>query len=103
MEPDETGIKRKPDGTFEKGVSGNPEGRPAGSVSVMTRIRQIFNEEPEYFELYVRDILKDERLRKEIVQQLDGKPVQPIAGVTDKPIIVQVMKYGDSQPPVQTP
>lgn len=103
MEPEGTGIKRKPDGTFEKGVSGNPEGRPAGSVSVMTRIRQIFNEEPEYFELYVRDILKDERLRKEIVQQLDGKPKQTIdlGNSEGIPFIIKTVNYGaDTSPQV---
>lgn len=101
--PEPTGSNRNPDGTFKEGVSGNPAGRPTGTVSVMTRIRQIFKEEPELFELYVRDILKDEKMRREVTQQLDGKPVQPIAGVTGQPLIVQVVQYGDSQPPVQTP
>lgn len=89
---------------FKPGQSGNPKGRPLGSFSIMTRIKQKFAENPEYAEQYIDGILKDRNMRKEILQQIDGKPVQPIAGVEGQPIVVQVIKYndGDSKPEVPT-
>lgn len=35
-----TEIVRRPDGTFPKGVSGNPHGRPKGSKNQITLLRQ---------------------------------------------------------------
>lgn len=59
---------------FPKGVSGNPLGRPVGSVSPIGRVKQIFEEHPEEFESFIRGYLKDPSNRKHIVEMIDGGP-----------------------------
>jgi hypothetical protein len=46
-EPQDQEKNRNPDGTFKPGVSGNPGGRPVGSVSIVGMIRKKFEEHPE--------------------------------------------------------
>lgn len=63
---------------FQKGYDPkrNYEGRPKGSISPISRIRQIFNENPERFEAFLESYLTDEKNHKHIVEMLDGKPFQ---------------------------
>ena len=42
-EPQEQENNRNPDGTFKPGVSGNPGGRPIGSVSIVGMIRKCYH------------------------------------------------------------
>ena len=76
-EPKEKGEKRNPDGTFAPGHSGGP-GRPQGSISIIGRIKAIFEEDPTRFEEYVKDALDDPKLRAEIIRQIDGAPKQKV-------------------------
>lgn len=101
--PIENGDKRNADGTFAEGNAGGP-GRPVGSISIMAKVKQIWAEDPERFQKWVEDAMEDKMLRRELIQQVDGKPVQPIAGVEGQPLVLQIMKYGDdtTTPPVQT-
>jgi hypothetical protein len=92
-EPADTGGIRDDKGRFLPGVSGNPNGRPEGSVSIMTKIRQKFQEDPELFDAYVAEVLADPKLRTEIIRQLDGAPRQNIGldgGADGEPIRVEV-------------
>lgn len=66
-------LKDKKTGQFVKGTAPGP-GRPRGSISIMGRIKQIFEEEPELFETYVRGVMRDSLLRRELIHQIDGKP-----------------------------
>ena len=77
-EPENTGIIRDEKGRFVPGVSGNLEGKPAGSISIVARLKKIFKEEPELFEKYCRDILQDPDMRKAVLEQIDSKPKQSI-------------------------
>ena len=44
--------------TVKPGVSGNPGGRPIGSVSIVGMIRKKFEEQPEYAEEWVDKLLE---------------------------------------------
>lgn len=63
---------------FKPGQSGNPAGRPKGSISPITRIRQIFEESPEAFEQFIKGYMEDPDNRKHLVEMLDGKPKQAL-------------------------
>ncbi len=74
---------------FKKGQSGNPKGRPPGSVSITTEIKKKLGEIPDgqkktYLELLINRILKlgvvdgNEQMIKAIWGYVDGMPKQPI-------------------------
>lgn len=88
---------------FKPGQSGNPAGRPPGSISIIGKLKQMWADDPEDFERYVQEIRKDKSMRKPVMEQIDGKPVQPIAGVEGQPIVVNIVQYGNNNPlPVST-
>lgn len=70
---------------FEKGQSGNPAGRPLGSLSITAEIKKKLSEVPEgqqktYLEILVSKILKkaiqeeDFQTQKQIWNYIDGLP-----------------------------
>lgn len=63
---------------WPKGVSGNPDGRPEGTISPKHRIVAMFKENPEMFDEWLEDYITDPRNRKHVVELLDGKPHQSI-------------------------
>lgn len=82
MEP--TGEIRKDDGTFAKGVSGNPNGRPKGKMSLTTLLRDYLNEIPEgqdksraqqFIEKELERAMKGDNLaRKHVLNYVEGLP-----------------------------
>ena len=89
--PDDTGKKQEKRGDietrFKKGQSGNPKGRPAGSISITTEIKKRLQEMPNgqkktYLELLISRILKlgvvdgNEQMIKIIWNYVDGMPNQ---------------------------
>ncbi len=88
--PDITGQKQGKSGPpeefrWKKGESGNPAGRPVGSVSITTEIKKKLQEIPEgqqksYLELLINRILKqavvdgNEQMIKQIWGYIDGPP-----------------------------
>lgn len=72
-----TEIKRDEAGLF---LPGNPPGpgRPKGSVSIVAKIKQKFEENPEYFDEWVAKLMEDPKERRAIMEQLDGKPKQSV-------------------------
>ena len=71
-------------------------GRPEGSISPITKIRQIFKDNPESFDRFVREYMEDPQNRRHLVEMLDGKPKQPLSGDIDNPVIIKIIKYGDN-------
>src|SRR3990167_6183557 len=71
---------------FKKGKSGNPKGKPAGTLSMTTKIREFLMEYGKDGEtnadklkraMVLRAITKSDVLAKEILDRIDGKVVQP--------------------------
>lgn len=88
--PTENG--RNPDGTFAAGNPGGP-GRPQGSVSVIAKIKRKFEENPDYFDEWISKFIEDPAQRRAIMEQIDGKPVQPISGANGGAIQIELVKY----------
>lgn len=91
IEPENTGAIRNERGQFVPGVSGNPAGKPPGSLSIVAEIKkqlnQIAEEDPQKrmkFELLVRKVILkainegDVSMIKDIIDRIDGKPTQNI-------------------------
>lgn len=99
-EPEKTGDNRNEDGTFKKGFSGNPNGRPIGSISVIDKLRQIYTESPEKFEAFVKRYAENEANDKHQVEMLDGKAPQKTDitsnGETLTPLLVRFIDGTDS-------
>lgn len=85
--PEITGKKQ--DTRFKKGQSGNPNGRPVGSVSIVEGIKKkLLEVEPAnkktYLELFLSKLfLKaikegNEQLMKDMINRVDGMPKQSI-------------------------
>jgi len=76
--PEKTGEiqKEKKDTRFKPGVSGNPKGKPPGSISAISRVKKIFQDSPEEFKAFIEAYIKDPANRKHIVEMIDGKPRQ---------------------------
>ena len=86
---------------WEKGVSGNPKGRPKG-ISITGMIKAKLDECPEgqdkktYADLVIQSILKkalkdnDTNMLKTIWAYIDGQPTQKIGGDSDNPIQAEI-------------
>lgn len=92
-------IIRNPDGTFPKGVSGNPAGggRPPGSFSIRRLIANKMQEDPEEAKAFIELIYQRAKANNDskefkyiemIVESIDGKLTQPIGGDPNRPIVV---------------
>ena len=98
-QPENAGSIRNEKGQFYL-VSGNPAGKPVGTVSVVAKIRQKFLEDPAYFDEWVSKLMEDGKERRAIMEQLDGKPKQSVelGGKDSAPLEVivgmRVMKDG---------
>ena len=57
-----------------KDWNGNALGRPKGSVSPITKVKQIFEQNPEFFQEWLLEYIKDPSNRKHIVEMIDGRP-----------------------------
>lgn len=94
---------RNPDGTFKEGFSGNPNGRPKGTISLKTLIQRKIEEIPigqtkAWADQLVEGLLekavveKDVAAYKLIMNYVDGMPLQTheVGGKDGQPIAVQL-------------
>tara|TARA_R110000822_G_scaffold122231_3_gene256340 strand:- start:563 stop:940 length:378 start_codon:yes stop_codon:yes gene_type:complete len=61
---------------YKKGQSGNPNGRPVGSISALVRLKKEFRENPEKFDEYMERYIKNPANEKHVMEMIDGKPMQ---------------------------
>lgn len=83
---------------FKKGQSGNPNGRPKGSISITTKLKDILSKKLDYKDPFsmstekkeIREIMALELVR----QALQGKNLKAIQEIMDrvegKPIATQI-------------
>ena len=70
-------VKRDENGRLlPNQASLNPKGRPKGSLSFITRIKKILEDEPEKFEEICRYYINDKRMRDLLMKMVDGMPKQ---------------------------
>lgn len=97
IKSDLTGQKH--DTRWKKGQSGNPNGRPEGSVSIVEGIkRKLLEIEPgnkkTYLELFLNKLflkaIKDgnEQLMRDMINRVDGMPKQTVVGDPNEPLQV---------------
>jgi hypothetical protein len=94
--PEKQEIKRRQNGTFAPGVTGNPGGRPKGSVSLKRLLTERLADCPSgsdktwaqaIVEATIRDVLKgDGQARKLVWEYIDGSPKQSVS-IEDDPLI----------------
>lgn len=110
--PEETGKIRDEQGRFVDGVSGNPAGRPKGSLSVTAMIKKRLEEVPPdkqktYLEYLVDHIIKkaisdgDDKMIERIWAYVDGAPKQTVKTEFDDTVNnvnINISKNG-SKPP----
>lgn len=98
--PGNTGVIRDDKGRFVPGVSGNPDGKPKGSLSLVALLKRELEkisegEKMTYADVFIKKVLKgaiidgDVQLLKEIFNRVDGMPKQ-IFGVDGDDIITKL-------------
>jgi|TARA_Y100000310_G_scaffold325717_1_gene389599 hypothetical protein len=95
---------------WKKGESGNPNGRPEGSISVVSALKRELAKTPDgekktYLELLVKRMLKkgivdgDVSMIKDIVNRTDGLPRQNLDVTSGGENIKQILvKFIDGKP-----
>jgi hypothetical protein len=66
--------KKQKDWLFQKGQSGNPQGRPKGRFSIKTRIIQRLENSPELLDKMIDYLINNQQSL--ILQMIDGRPTQ---------------------------
>lgn len=86
-------VSRNPDGTYPKGVSGNPSGRPAFAKEVREYARQFTEEAIDGLVLLARQ-KKDLKVAKaawdSILDRAVGRPAQEVTGGDGEPLFDRV-------------
>lgn len=80
---------------FKPGQSGNPAGRPKGSVSIVAALRRALEENPrladELARVFIERARKGEfRFLKELLDRIDGPATQRLAAPEDEPMTIVV-------------
>jgi hypothetical protein len=84
---------------FKKGQSGNPNGRPKGSLSITAKLREFLDNNPERFDELVMEYLSDKKHRDLLWRMFDGNPKnQTDITSNGNPIPILSMALADEKP-----
>ena len=73
------------------GQSGNPSGRPKGSISIKDKIRQYLEDNPDAVDEIVAHFIKENR--ELMWQMLEGKPKQELEVDVDKESLSELTQF----------
>jgi hypothetical protein len=76
MDTELTENNREENGKFKKGYSGNPAGRPEGSISVISALKKRYREDPKKFNDFIERYEANPNNEKHVTEMIDGKPNQ---------------------------
>lgn len=97
--PSNNGDKSGKDPTNGRFLPGNNlgKGRPPGSLSITTKIKQYLTDHPGQFEKIVEDYISNPKHRQLLWQMLEGKPPQAPDLGTDQglPFMIKIVKDGE--------
>jgi hypothetical protein len=110
--PDYSGENRDGQGRYKPGTSGNPEGRPKGSLSLVAILKEELGKIPEgekedYAHLLINKAIDkavtdgDTSTIRDLINRIDGIPRQSIGlygGEDNEPMIIKIINYGKDCP-----
>lgn len=81
---------------YQKGHSGNPDGRPKGSISIKQKVREYLDEHPYAYEEFIKGVITTRKNQLETWKMLEGAPKATAEITADMTINVNVVAYGDN-------
>ena len=92
-------ARPKRPGRWKKGESGNPNGRPKGSVSLVGMLKKLLEENPGEGEAVVKQWIEDAKggrfpQLKEMIERIDGKVADKIESDNKVQVTVRYDKDG---------
>ena len=61
---------------WKKGESGNLNGRPKGTISILTKVKKYLKEHPDKFEELIAYYIDNRKMRELLWKMIDGMPRQ---------------------------
>lgn len=98
-------IKRDEQGRFVPGQTGNPNGRPKGSISMVDKLRQYLQDHPEEADKLISSLIQQGTTGntvaiKEILDRIDGKVTDTHRIEGDIPISI-IYKQVEKDAPIK--
>lgn len=97
-EPEQSGKNRDEKGRFISGVSGNPNGKPEGTISLLAdvkrKLRAMKEKDPKEYNELINYYWRDVKMRDLLIKMVDGLPKQSIehSGEVGLPYTIKIVK-----------